>query len=155
MRQGSTVAIVRDHDTPPVESRNTRLIGSAIASGCEFGTEKAFSDTIEDVCGNPKRTVTWMMDGGKKIKFTPIAKEEEINFVEFQKRFNSQEWCEANPDHPISYMRAAFDSHHGLVDKIKTMRPMLLIRKGKRLAIVPSGNDPESKAQREKILSIF
>jgi hypothetical protein len=35
------------------------------------------------------------------------------------------------------------------------MRPMLLIRKGKRLAVVPSGNDPESKAQREKILSIF
>jgi hypothetical protein len=35
------------------------------------------------------------------------------------------------------------------------MRPMLLIRRGNRLAIVPSGNDPESKAKREKILSYF
>jgi hypothetical protein len=155
MRQGSTVAIVRDFDTPPIESRNTRLIAAAIASGCEFGADQAFSDTIEDVGGNPKRTVTWMMDGAKKVKFAPIAKEEELTFTELQKRFDSQEWCEENSDHPIAYMRAMSDCYNRLVDKIKTMRPMLLIRRGNRLAIVPSGNDPESKAKREKILSYF
>ena len=155
MKQGSTISIVREYDTPPIESRNTRLIAGAIASGGEFGTEKAFSDTIEDVSGTPKRTVTWLMDGAKKMRFSPIAKEEDITFVEFHKRFNSQEWCEENPNHPISYMRAFSEHHSRLVDKIKTMRPMLLIRKGKRLAIVPSGSDEASRVQREKILSIF
>jgi hypothetical protein len=155
MRQGSTVAIVRDYDTPPVESRNTSMVAGALTSGSEFATQKAFSDTIEDVGGKPKRTVTWMMDGGKKIKFTPIAKEEEITIMEFRKRFLSREWCEANPNHPISYMSGFDENKRGLVDKIKNMLPMYLLRKGNRTAVVPSGNDPESKSIREKILSIF
>lgn len=155
MKQGSTIAFVRDHDTAPIESRNTRLIAGAISSGGEFATEKAFSDTIEDVGGTPKRTVTWLMDGAKTMRFSPIAKDEDITFAEFQKRFDSQEWCEENPNHPISYMRAMSDHHNRLIDKIKTMRPMLLIRKGKRLAIVPSGSDEASRIQREKILSFF
>jgi hypothetical protein len=155
MRQGSTVAIVRDYDTPPIESRNTSMIAGALTSGCEFATQKAFSDTIEDVGGKPKRTVTWMMNGAKTMKFTPIPKEEEITIMEFKKRFLSQEWCEANPDHPISYMRGIIDNKGGLIDKIKNMMPMYLLRKGNRTAVVPSGNDPESKSIREKILSIF
>lgn len=155
MKEGTAVAIVRDHDTAPIESRNTRLIAGAISAGGEFATQKAFSDTIEDVGGTPKRTVTWMMDGQKTMTFSPIAKEENITFIEFQKRFDSQEWCEENPNHPISYMRAMSDHHSRLIDKIKTMRPMLLIRKGKRSAIVPSGSDEASRTLREKILSIF
>ena len=155
MKQGSTVAFVRDFDTPPMESRNTRMIASACASGAEFASEKAYSDTIEDIAGTPKRTVTWLMNGAKTMKFLPIQKEEEVSFMEFQKRFNSQEWCEENPNHPISYMRAAFDANAKLVDVTKNIRPMLLIRRGNRIATVPSGNDPESKAQREKILSFF
>lgn len=155
MKTGSSIAFVRDFDTSPLESRNTRMIASACASGAEFASEKSYSDTIEDVAGTPKRTVTWLMNGSKTMRFSPIPKEEEVTFLEFQQRFNSQEWCEANPNHPISYMRAAFDANTKLVDVTKNIRPMLLIRKGKHIATVPSGNDPESKAQREKILSFF
>ena len=155
MKQGSTVAIVRDHDTPPMKSRNTSMIAGALTSGFEFATEKAFSDTVEDVGGTPKRTVTWLMDGAKTVRFVPIPKEEEITFPEFKRRFLSQEWCEENPDHPISYMRGIIENRGGLIDKLKTMMPMLLLRKGKRTAIVPSGSDEASKTLREKILSIF
>ena len=155
MKQGTTVAIVREHDTPPMKSRNTSMIAGAITSGFEFATEKAFSDTVEDVGGTPKRTVTWLMNAAKTVRFGPIPKEEEITFSEFKRRFLSQEWCEANPDHPISYMRGIIENKGGLVDKIKTLMPMLLLRKGKRVAIVPSGNDEASKTLREKILSIF
>jgi hypothetical protein len=155
MKQGTTVAIVREHDTPPMKSRNTSMIAGAITSGFEFATEKAFSDTVEDVGGTPKRTVTWLMNAAKTVRFVPIPKEEEITFSEFKRRFLSQDWCEANPDHPISYMRGIIENKGGLVDKIKTLMPMLLLRKGKRVAIVPSGNDDASKTLREKILSIF
>ena len=155
MKQGTTVAIVREHDTPPMKSRNTSMIAGAITSGFEFATEKAFSDTVEDVGGTPKRTVTWLMNAAKTVRFVPIPKEEEITFSEFKRRFLSQDWCEANPDHPISYMRGIIENKGGLVDKIKTLMPMLLLRKGKRVAIVPSGNDEASNTLREKILSIF
>ena len=96
------------------------------------------------------------MDGSAKLRFDPIPQSETLTFAEFRDRYDSLAWCEANPDHPIAYMRALNDHHNRLVDKIKTMRPMLLLRKGKnRIAIVPSGSDAASTATREQILADF
>lgn len=155
MKEGTTITIVRDTDTAPTQSRNTQLVAAALASGGIFATENAFSDTVENLPTGPRRTCTWLMDGAEKIVFEPIAAAETITFEDFRKRYDSQEWCEANPNHPISYMRAASEHHRRLVDKIKTLKPMLLIRKGKRVAIVPSGSDAASTTTRDKILSSF
>jgi len=155
MKEGTTIAVVRDTDTAPTKSRNTLLVAATLASGGIFATENAFSDTVENLPEGPKRTCTWLMDGALKMRFEPIPEAEEITFGEFKKRYESQEWCEANPNHPIAYMRAADEHHRRLVDKIKTLKPMLLIRKGKRIAIVPSGSDAASTATREEILAVF
>lgn len=155
MKQGDTIAIVRDTDRKPSESPNTRKIAAALACGARFATDRAFSDTVESTPVGTRRTVTWLMDAGESMDFAPIATAEKIGMQEFQRRFDSLEWCTENPDHPIAYLRAGFDMHNRLVDKLKTMRPMLLIRKGKRVAIVPSGSDEASKATREQILSEF
>ena len=155
MKQGDTITVVREEDVKPSESRNTRMIAAALASGGIFASDKAFLDTIEDTQSGPKRTVTWLMDGANKISFDPIPQAEQISIAEFRRRFDSQEWCESNADHPIAYMRAMSEHLNRLLDKIKTMRPMLLIRKGKRFAIVPSGSDAASKARRELILAEF
>lgn len=155
MKQGDTITIVRDQDTKPSESRNTRLIAAAIASGAVFASESAFLDAVEETSQGPRRTVTWLMDGATKMPFEPIDGSESITFDEFRRRFESQAWCEDNPNHPIAYLRAMTEHYNRLLDKIKTMRPMLLIRKGKRFAIVPSGSDAASTAQREQILAEF
>ena len=155
MKEGITISVVRDHDTKPTESRNTRLVAAALASGGMFATEAAFSDTVEKSPNGAKRTVTWLMDGAANLSFEPIEVAESITFDEFRKRYESLDWCEANANHPIAYLRAMNDQHNRLLDKIKTMRPMLLIRKGKRFAIVPSGSDAASTAQREQILAEF
>ena len=155
MKEGTTISVVRDHDTKPAESRNTRLVAAALSSGGMFATEAAYSDTVEQTPDGPKRTVTWLMDGAAKLHFEPIEGAESITFDEFRKRYESLQWCEANPNHPIAYLRAMNDQHNRMLDKIKTMRPMLLVRKGKRIAIVPSGSDPVSTARREQILAEF
>lgn len=155
MKEGTTIAIVRDTDTAPTKSPNTLLVGASLASGGIFATANAFSDTVENLPTGPKRTCTWLMDGAIKMRFEPIPEAEELTFAEFRQRYESQAWCEENPNHPISYMRAAAEHHRRLVDKIKTLKPMMLIRKGKRIAIVPSGSDAASTATREEILAIF
>lgn len=155
MKEGTTISVVRDHDTKPADSPNTRLVASALSSGGVFATEAAYSDTVEQTADGPKRTVTWLMDGAAKIRFEPIECAESITFDEFRRRYESLQWCEANANHPIAYLRAMNDQHSRMLDKIRAMRPMLLIRKGKRIAIVPSGSDEASKATREQILSEF
>lgn len=155
MKKGDTITVIRDQDTRPSESRNTRLISAAIASGAVFASDSAFLDAIEETPTGPKRTVTWLMDGARKMEFEPITEAEAIDMAEFRRRFESQEWCEENANHPIAYMRAMTEHYNRLLDKIKTMRPMLLIRKGKRFAIVPSGSSEADKAIRDQILSRF
>ena len=155
MKEGTTLSIVRDHDTKPTESRNTRMIAAALSSGAMFATEAAYSDTVEQTPTEPKRTVTWLMDGAAKLDVEPIEGAESITFDEFRKRYESLDWCASNANHPIAYLRAMNDQYSRLLDKIKTMRPMLLIRKGKRIAIVPSGSDEASKATRDQILGEF
>lgn len=136
---------------------NTRLVAAAITSGIlPISGGGFYSDTVEDKGdGNIRRQVTWCLNGKATAHFKPDFKEETIDFNEFRDRFDSLEWCEANPNHPISYMRGYVEHHMRFVDKIKTQRPMMLIRKGKRTAVVPSGNDPESVAKRDEILAKF
>jgi hypothetical protein len=155
MKQGDTIAIVRETTDFPSKSRNTRLIAAAISSGAVFAADQALCDAVEETPQGPRRTVTWLMDGAAKMTFEPIDGSEEITFDEFRRRFESLDWCEANPNHPIAYLRAMNDHHSRLLDRIKANRPMLLKRKGKRVAIVPSGSDAASKAQREQILAEF
>lgn len=157
MKEGALIQFAREEDvqSPPAKSMNTRLVAAAIASGIRPFSEGFYSDTVEEVDGRTKRDVTWSMDGGSEAHFVPDFPEEKIDFNEFRRRFLSIDWCEQNPNHPIAYMRGFVEQHTALVDKIKQLRPMILIRKGSRFAIVPSGDDEKSTKEREEILARF
>lgn len=146
MKRGQTISFVRD-DKNPLQSPNTRIIAGALVAGGKFANEKPLLDTIEQVDGKPKRTVTWVMDGDTKLSFRPDFEAEDITFEEFKERFENLEWCEANADHPISYLRAYSDMMNRLRDKIRTMKPMLLVRKGRRTALIPADASPEKKRE--------
>ena len=62
------------------------------------------------------------------------------------RRFESEEWCLANPEHPISFLRWAFRAHSQLRDRIRTLKPAALIRRGNRQVTLPS-DLPEDKRQ--------
>ena len=56
MKEGDTIHVVRDHDTAPDASPNTKLVAAALASGSMFAGKAAFSDTIEETPRGPRRT---------------------------------------------------------------------------------------------------
>lgn len=148
MKQGKVIAIVSDKDTSPLKSPNTKMIAAALAADCRFASDKALIDTIEDKGdGKTERTVTWCMDGTHKAHFAPNFAEEHITFGEFRKRFESLEWCEANPFHPIAYLRSYSDKLNRLRDRVVQMKPLVLIRKGGRTALIPADCPAARKAE--------
>lgn len=156
MKRGQTLSFLRDNESP-LKSPNTRIVAGALACGGKFANDKPLLDTVEQVPDDdggskPQRTVTWVMDGEPSIEFRPDFKAETIGFEEFKDRFEDLEWCMANPDHPISYLRAYSDMMNRLRDKVRTMKPMLLVRKGRRSALIPADATPERK---EEILSML
>lgn len=150
MQPGTSVEFLRDND-PPTRSRNTRVIAAALSCGCK-PAERAYSDTIEDTPDGPRRTVTWIMDGDAPAVFEPIKEREEISFGEVVKRFNSRDWCLANPNHPISYLRAYYDNLNGLMDFVKKSTPSILIRRGNKTVVIPANCSPEI---RDKMLAML
>lgn len=146
MKEGQKVQFVRDHEAP-LKSSTTPMVAAGLASGFEFAGEKPLLDTLEEVDGAPQRTATWSLDGGITATFRPAFKEETIEFAEFRRRFESLEWCGANPDHPIAYLRAFSDKLGSLRNELRAMKPLLLVRRGRRFALIPQDAAPEKKAR--------
>lgn len=143
MSVGSTLAIMRD-TADPRKSELTRTVGAALAAGADFHGERPLSDSIDEA---GDRLVSWTFDGNKGLKFTPDFDEETITVSEFRKRFESLEWCEANPTHPITYLRAYRDKMGGLQDFLRGTAPAARIRKGRRIGIIPHDATPEERGR--------
>ena len=151
LKENARIAFVRDEGTSPVASPNTRLVAAAITAGTEFAGDHPLVDTVEELPhGGVKRQTTWIMDADSKLTFSPNFKEETISFPEFRQRYEDIEWCNANPDHPIAYLRLFSDNYSRLLERVKTLKPMALIRRGNSKALIPFGT-PRAKV--EEILS--
>ena len=145
MKEGQQIQFLRD-DQPPLQSDLTQLVAAALVCGFEFANDKPLLDTLEEVDGEPRRSVTWSFDGASKAVFRPF-KEGTVDLTEFRKCFDSPDWCQANPDHPIAYLRAFSDALSSLRNELRTRKPLLLIRRGRRFALIPQDADPARKAQ--------
>jgi hypothetical protein len=153
---GTKVEILRD-SMSPYQSPNTRLVSAARACGFEWGTSDSFMDAIEEkLDGTIERTVTWVMNAAQKREFiwaertadgTLVAKSEEIDFNEFRNRFLNLDWISANPDHPISYLRATHRHHGRMLATIKTLPQHVIVRNGARTASIPTNATPEERAR--------
>ncbi len=151
MRTGQKIIFVRGSE-PPLRSTDTSLIAAALVSGCRLAGQKPFLHTIEEVNGEASRTTTWSVDGGSEMVFRPNFSEEKIDFAEFRRRFEDENWWRENPDHPIAYMRAFADVLADLYSQLRSQKPALLLRKGSRFAVIPQDADPERK---RKILELL
>lgn len=143
MKQGSTLAIIRDTKDPKA-SETTQLVGALLAAGVEFASKKPLSDSIDE---KGERLVSWSLDGGRKITFSNDFDPEPVTIAEFRRRFESREWCEKNPNHPIAFLRAYRDKMGGLRDFLRATPPAARIRKGRRVGLIPANATDEERKQ--------
>jgi hypothetical protein len=145
MKPGQTIEFLRDNENP-LHSRNTRTVAAAVSCGCK-PAEKAYSYTVEETKNGLQRTVTWIMDGDAKAVFEPAFEREELTFSEVAKRFADRDWCEANANHPIAYLRAFSDNLAQLTAFVKEHKPSVLIRRGNRVATIAADATEETRAR--------
>jgi hypothetical protein len=143
--------IIKD-DQPPLKSATTAMIAAAATSGIGLSGNQPFVHAIEsDETGQPKRTVVWCL-ADTEIEFAPNFPDERITTAEFVRRFRDVAWRKANPDHPIAYMAWYAENLSNLRTQIRESKPLLMIRRGRKVAFIPQDCPPE---RREKILSLL
>ena len=141
--EGSVVHVLTD-TTPEKKAENCRLVAAALTFGFNFLGDYPVTATVmlnEDETTLNK--TSWVLDGGIKAEVKPGFASEKLNFAEFEKRFNDLDWCEKNKNHPIAYLRFFSDNHKDLIKKVKNLKPMRVVQKGKRRALIPAGTSEE------------
>ena len=151
LRRGDSPAFWKN-DENPITSFLTRCVAAAFACGFDLLSPKCFQhhvmvdESAPDDDDEPDRSVTWIWDGKQTVKFRPIPAEEDISILEFKRRFEDLEWIQANPDHPISYMRAFLEQSRKTMAKVSGP-PALRIRRGDDEVVAPPGATPEEIEQ--------
>jgi hypothetical protein len=110
---------------------------------------KNFEDYIEDAAdGTMIRETVWVFDDSATADFG----DERLPLEAFLIRFRDLEWCKANPEHPIAYLRHAHENLSKFRDHFRKHRPMILLRKGQRTLKIRPDLTPDEKAKWLKLL---
>lgn len=113
---GVKTTVWRDHENPAT-STLTRIISAALSVGYKLARSKG-NFYRGFVRGTGKRRVIWQLKA-MAVTFKPDFKEESISIDEFRRRFECDDWCNANWHHPIAYMRRYLEQTREVVEIVK------------------------------------
>ena len=98
--------LLEDHEAPG-KSFNTDIIAAWLTSGGALIERGGFQHFVDEA---GKAHVRWIVNCDVLAKVDG----ENIDFDEFRKRFENLEWCKANADSDISWMRGYRDNARDL-----------------------------------------
>ena len=146
------VRVVKSRDDQPLASIEGASAVAAMTAGYRLvdGKQvKNFEDYIEDAAdGTMIRETVWVFDDSATANFG----DERLPLEAFLVRFRDLEWCKANPEHPIAYLRHAHENLSKFRDHFRKHRPMILLRKSQRTLKIRPDLTPEEKAKWLKLL---
>lgn len=144
LKTGDQIHWIKD-ELPPLKSPNTDLMVAWLTCGGKLAPGTSYVDSIEETQSGPKRTVTYLFDGSVSVDFTGI--ETGVSFETFRKRWLDDGWIDANPDHPISFLKIGLKNNRIARQWIREQKPAALIKRGNKIAFIPA-DCPEHRKQR-------
>lgn len=142
MQKGDKLIIVREIDTDPRDSHITRMIAALTALGIPLDCDCPFQETRELVEGREQRVVTWAL--------TPASTCGRFETQAMIRAWNDPEFVRNEPEHPFAYIKQAFENLNRIGESTTSRPPLALIRKGRRIALIPMDATPE---RREELLN--
>tara|TARA_R100000808_G_scaffold9150_1_gene25322 strand:- start:581 stop:964 length:384 start_codon:yes stop_codon:yes gene_type:complete len=113
------------------QTRNTDLASALYSVGVDFHHDEPFAYLRNHSTG--KEFTQW--------HFQPESRDGEHRTAELIKGWHDPAWWEANREHPLSYVQAAMETRHALVDVIKKSSPRIIIKKHGKTYIVGEGSE--------------
>jgi hypothetical protein len=108
----------------PLMAKEFGIVCAALACGFPPSSESWLLDVVE--AEDPtQREFVFTFDGDTKASFNG----EVVSLKELSEHFWSDEWCRANDEHPISYMRSMWNQIVHLRDALRTRKPSVRMQK--------------------------
>lgn len=120
--------LLEDNEAPG-KSFNTDIIAAWLTSGGALVKRGGFQHFVDEA---GKTHVRWIVNCDVLARLDGV----EIDFDEFRKRFEDLDWCKANPDSDISWMRGYRDNARDLKRFAKSAAVGISRRDGQAFGII-------------------
>lgn len=141
MQRGDKLIIIREVDADPATSEIPNMVAALTALGIPLDTDCPYQETREMINGQEQRVRTWV------LKPSSVCGRFETQAM--IKAWWDDGFAKANPEHPFAYIKQAFENRERIAQAVAAHAPLALIRKGKRIALIPFDAAPE---RREELL---
>ena len=136
MQKGDKFVRITEAEADPLSSPNTIMVVCLLTLGIPLA--EPFKDLRELLDGNRKRReIVWVLKD-KSLCGT-------YDTLEMIKAWKDPEWVKANAEHPLAYMKVAFENHTRAIDHLKRNVPIALIRKGRKIGLIPFNATAQEK----------
>lgn len=145
------VRVVKSRCEQPLAAQETAGAIAALTAGYRLldGKQiKNFEDCVEETPEGVMRETLWVFDDSSTADFNG----ERLPLQAFFAKFHDAEWCKANAEHPIAYLRHYHENLNRFRDHFKKHKPMIVLRKGQRTLKIRPDLTPEEKAKWLKLL---
>jgi hypothetical protein len=145
------VRVVKSRGPQPLATIETAGAIAALTAGYPLidGKQvKNFEDYVEDTPEGVIRETLWVFDDTASADFAG----ERVPLQAFFARFHDAEWCKANANHPIAYLRHAHDNTNKFREHFAKHKPMIVLRRGQRTLKIRPDLTEEEKAKWLKLL---
>ena len=138
MKQGDKLYQIKDGNSP-FSSQNTLLVCALLTLGAQLDNTQPFQELREvDSEGKPKRSVVWLLAektaSGEQVK-------------DLAMHWRDSEWIKANPEHPLAYVKSALENYRQLIAAVKSAVPLSVVRRGKKMVLIPENATAERRAE--------
>ena len=138
LRKGSRIYSLEAITSDPLCTRNTVLFAALIALGIPPELELC-GEYVEKVNGRPRSTTVWRL-----AEKSVCGKYSTADMI---KLWSDPAFIKNRPEHPMAYIKAAFENHSRAIDFIKDQGPIAVIRKGDKVGLVSKHTSEADKAR--------
>lgn len=136
MTKGSKIYSLEALSADPLATRNTILFAALTALGIPAEPELC-GEFVEEVQGKPRSVTVW------RLKERSL--DGQYNTADLMRLWNDPELVSKQPEHPLAYVKAAFENHTRAVEFIKEQGPIAMRRRGKKIALITRHTSPDLK----------
>ncbi len=136
MKKGSKIYSLEALTSDPLATRNTILFAALTALGIAAEPELC-GEFVEEVNGKPRSVTVW--------RLREKSLDGKHNAAELIRLWRDPEFTTREPEHPLAYVKAAFENHTRAVEFIKDQGPIAMRRRGRKIALITRHTTPELK----------
>lgn len=139
MQRGDKLIIIRDVNADPITSEIANMVAALTALGIPLDADCPYQETREMINGQEQRVVTWVLK--------PASACGRFETQDMLNAWADEDFIKSNPENPFAYIKAAFENRAKISSVSAAQPPLALIRKGKKIALIPFSATPERREQ--------